>query len=595
MTFALAAILQLEARTLHLGDPAAPEWEEFEGRTPHGRSLELRFPDPGGPRRLLIRQREVKLDWKVTLNGRRLGSLAPVEQAMWVTLQAADFKPENVLTIGPPAGNDDIEVGPILLEPPASLPEVSVEVTEEGRPVPCRITVVDESGALAALDCAPDPARAIRPGVVYTRDGKATIGLRPGTYTFWGSRGMEYGAAARRLEVRGGEQVRLSIRREVDTTGLVACDTHLHTLEYSGHGDATALERAVTLAGEGIELAVATEHNQHRTYEARDGVTVVTGNEVTTARGHVNIFPVRAGAAVPDPKQENWDALAAAIRADTGATVLILNHPRDVHSKFRPFAPEHFNPVTGAPFPFNALEVVNSGALQSDVMLVYRDWMALLNRGVRVMAVGASDSHDVARSIVGLARTYVPTAGFAEERTHVSMGLLTLLTVEGADAVVEVRSPSWCRADRVELYANGSLLLSEAAPKAKTRVALPRLPQDTALVAVATGPGVREPFGPTPKPYQPSSRRWEPRVVGSAGPLWIDADGDGKITPPRAVAQGLPAGDAAALAPYDEATAAQAAELWGPGRLAALRAAAERLPEPAKRGVTAYAASVSGP
>ena len=49
----------------------------------------------------------------------------------------------------------------------------------------------------------------------------------------------------------------LSIRREVSTAGLVACDTHVHTLTYSGHGDATIDERAVTLAGEGIELPIA--------------------------------------------------------------------------------------------------------------------------------------------------------------------------------------------------------------------------------------------------------------------------------------------------------------------------------------------------
>ena len=55
--------------------------------------------------------------------------------------------------------------------------------------------------------------------------------------------------------------VPLAIRREVATPGLVACDTHVHTLTNSGHGDATIAERVVTLAGEGIELPIATDHN----------------------------------------------------------------------------------------------------------------------------------------------------------------------------------------------------------------------------------------------------------------------------------------------------------------------------------------------
>src|SRR5436853_172433 len=58
----------------------------------------------------------------------------------------------------------------------------------------------------------------------------------------------------------------LRSRREVDTRGYVACDTHIHTLTYSGHGDSTALERVVTLAGEGIELPITTEHNVHTDY-----------------------------------------------------------------------------------------------------------------------------------------------------------------------------------------------------------------------------------------------------------------------------------------------------------------------------------------
>ena len=53
------------------------------------------------------------------------------------------------------------------------------------------------------------------------------------------------------------------------------------------------------------------------------------------------------------------------------------------------------------------MEVLNSSAQQSDFMLVYRDWFALLNHGYRITAVGSSDGHDVSRYIVGQGRTYI--------------------------------------------------------------------------------------------------------------------------------------------------------------------------------------------
>ena len=58
-------------------------------------------------------------------------------------------------------------------------------------------------------------------------------------------------------------------------------DTHIHTLELSGHGDASVVERALTLAGEGIELAIATEHNRVADYSPALSAAGVA-NAVTT-------------------------------------------------------------------------------------------------------------------------------------------------------------------------------------------------------------------------------------------------------------------------------------------------------------------------
>ncbi len=277
--------------------------------------------------------------------------------------------------------------------------------------------------------------------------------------------------------------------------GLVACDTHVHTLTHSGHGDATIDERAVTLAGEGIELPIATDHD-HLTSDLaaaadRMGVsayfTPVVGDEVTTKTGHFNAFPFAAGTKPPDPEHCRLARPAARIRSRAGERVVVLNHPRDLHAGFRPFAAEQFNPVTGehrrGPLGVDALEVINSGAMQSDPMQLVRDWMALRNHGERMTAVGASDSHDVARYIVGQGRTYIvcrdddparldvnaACRALKAGRALVSLGLLTRMSVDDRFGVgdlatklgervrvsVEVLGPSWATADRVELFANG--------------------------------------------------------------------------------------------------------------------------------------------
>src|SRR5207248_3009779 len=134
--------------------------------------------------------------------------------------------------------------------------------------------------------------------------------------------------------------------------------------------------------------------------------------EVTTDFGHFNVFPLPANGPVPDFKVKNWKDISAALETPTTKRAVILNHPRDLHARFRPFGPERFLAATGEfldgwELPANAMELVNSGAQQTDVMLSVRDWFALMNRGHFLTPVGSSDSHDVSRYIVGQGRTYI--------------------------------------------------------------------------------------------------------------------------------------------------------------------------------------------
>ena len=483
------------------------------------------------------------------------------------------------------------------------------------------------------------------------------MGLPAGDCTVFVSRGFEWSVSRHEIQLSAGGTGRISaaLRREVPTPGLVSCDTHVHTLTHSGHGDATIDERMLTIAGEGLELPVATDHNIHADYSEparRLGMsrwfTPIMGNEVTTPTGHFNIFPVEPGARVPDHKLTDWPALMAELRATPGVRVVVLNHPRNIHNKFQPFAAANFNRVSGEnkrgpEFTFDVIELLSSSAQQSDPMLVNRDWFALLNHGYRIPGVGSSDCHDVSRYIVGQSRTFivcpdgdpgridVPAAcsSLLAGRALVSLGLLTRMIVaekfdvgdlatglgEQVKIDIAILGPSWVRATRIALFANGVKIREETLPeipaaagspsrggKARLAWTIRRPAHDVHLVAMATGPGVTEPFWMIPRPYQPTSTRWTSQVIGITNPTWLDADGDGKFTPARAYARRVidqagtaPAGLLRALDGFDEAVAAQAASLCAaagvPINDSDWTAALESASESTRRGFAAFAAA----
>lgn len=478
-------------------------------------------------------------------------------------------------------GAGAVSVGSRSLAGKPALTQVRVSIRDQaGDPLPARLTVLDHSGKMAPIHAEPTRWLAVRPGVIYTGTGEAAFRLPSGKFTLHVNRGPEYGLATRTLDLRESE-LALTVRlpREVDSRGFISADTHIHTRTYSGHGDATIDERMATIAGEGIELAVATDHNHHTDYApvARETgsapfFTPVIGNEVTTKTGHFNAFPIRAGSRPPDFNTADWARLLTDIRATPGVRVITLNHPADNHSGFVPTDPKRFHPASGEsrdgrPWDIDAIEVVTSAALQSDWMRPYRDWFAMLNRGRTTVGIGASDTHDVNRFILGQARTYIASRATRPDqidiqeacdsilagRVLVSMGLFTELWVDERFAVgdlstsqaplmklrVRVQGPKWIDADRVDLYVNGQKSVSRPiAPadrgvvKADLILSLPRPRHDAWIVAIASGPGADVPYWPAGRPYQPDRADWDPKVIGSTSPIRIDGDGDGVYTSP---------------------------------------------------------------
>ncbi len=576
--------LVLDATLHHLGNDRTPDWTDAPVE-PEGRSLVLRFAgrDTGREQVLAVRHRHVDGRWTLLVNGTPVAELPRGGAAKESLLPVPDGvirEGENELAVVPDGGSDDIVVGDLRLHAVPlrellHLRPVRVTVNDgEGRPLPARLTLTDAAGARAPVYLAARDHTAVRDGLLYTADGVAACELPPGRWQVHATRGPEWSLAAAELDLRddGPTEVALALRREVDTSGWIAADTHVHTFTHSGHGDATVDERLVTLAGEGVELAVATDHNHQTDYRPGQArlqlsgwYTPVTGNEVTTDNGHFNAFPLDPAGPVPDHRLTDWVALVDGMRA-AGARVVILNHPRWPKKESGPFGVFGLDAFTGArvgdvPFRFDAMELVNATNEDEDPELLLADWFGLLNRGEAIVAAGSSDSHTVGDP-VGQGRTYVRSASddparldvpalcdaLAAGRSSVSLGLFAELTVAGrfgpgdvapapgADLplVLRVAAPGWIRPREARVLLDGVEVVRAELPDPEGRPTDVRLPlsvpldarHDAWLVCVVLGDGVEDAWWCTLNPW----------TIAVTNPVWLDVDGDGRWESPRETA-----------------------------------------------------------
>jgi len=504
------------------------------------------------------------------------------------------------------AQGDEPELAPLAGgEDPAVL---AFEVRERGAgPIPARLTFVPEDGGTPRLfpntDAQPHELAA-RDNVVYSRSGRGRITVPPGRYTVFASRGLEWSLDSHELELRPGatHALRAELVHELDTTGWISADFHLHTLTHSGHGDANLEERVLSFLGEGLELAVATDHNHNTDYrptmralQVEDALQTMTGNEVSTAIGHFNAYPLDPGRAPVDPSGTEAGPLFARIRAETNpygvVPVIQLNHPR--LSGIDYFTRTGLDPVTGTSADpayssdFDAIEILNEnlalgfhdpvadgrdthGHLHSALV----DWFHLLNAGARYAAVGNSDSHHVRAIVAGYPRNFVrsptddPTAidpGAVAEavrarRLFTTTGPFLEYELVGAGAAaapmggearaedgharlhVRVTAASWVGCDRVDVYLNGERAARLAVPPSREVL---RLDEQVELCLRGTcerhgraraGPEAFDAWVTVVAEGDGSlapllSADARPLALGN--PIWIDGDGDGRWTSPR--------------------------------------------------------------
>ena len=265
--------------------------------------------------------------------------------------------------------------------------------------------------------------------VGFVGDGGLVRPLLPGAYRVRVTKGPEYTLWEESRRVAAGAQtvVVAELKRVVDTRGWVAADLHLHQSP-SIDSHLSLEQRVLTLAAEGVEFAVATDHN-HRTdlspaVEALDldhSLKTAIGNEVTTSGrlwGHFLAFPLTAVVGAPGAGATPWHSrtpksLFEGIRKDPGEEAIIVAHPRltflGYFNRIRMDRESGVVAHSGADWDFDGIEITNGLELSDPSALEQnlKDWYRLLNQGHRLTAVGSSDSHGIALQEAGYPRTYI--------------------------------------------------------------------------------------------------------------------------------------------------------------------------------------------
>ena len=473
-------------------------------------------------------------------------------------------------------------------------------VDREGRLMPARFTFLDADNNRNDLFPNPNAAPkklAVRKHAVYTLDGEGTISVPVGSWDVMASHGIEWSIDETHIEVEEGGKYTwtASLIHEIDTTNWVSGDFHLHTLTHSGHGDSNMNERIISIVGEGVEFAVATDHDHNTDYQpiidsvgANEHLTAVVGNEVSSPYGHLNTFPLD-----PDAKVVNEDLEAVTlfplIRQEQNpygvVPIIQINHPRWGNIDY--FGSRGLDPITGESdddrwsWDFDTVEVLNENygwgfhdaeitevPTRSSRHSVLRDWFNMLNAGRDVSAVGNSDSHTVIKNIAGIPRNFVyvgyddagnikprdVTDGIRSGRLSTTTGPFMRMTVNGrpmgstlsitdeiADIHVDAQAASWIDLDTITVIQNGDEVAQvtiensgEGVTHLRPRIRID-IPRDCWVIAIAEGDEPMTPY------VNDKDRPVFPVAIGN--PVFIDADGDGVYTPPLEWAKNIIATD----------------------------------------------------
>jgi hypothetical protein len=425
--------------------------------------------------------------------------------------------------------------------------------------------------------------------VVHVSAESASIPLPPGDYSVSVSRGIEFGLFEQQvLTIADGVATVLDVvlEREVDTDGWIAVDSHLHS-EMSTDSSVPLAERLLSVVGEGVEVAISTDHDfvtDYAPYVAQLGIeeylATQPGAEVSsTIVGHINGWPLEVEGDEAAAGAASWfgqapGQIAKLIRDGKSDRIVQINHPR--RNASATFNAIDLDPTTltsgadpedlGMPgadlndFDFDAIEVANAKADES-FEEVFRDWLAFLMRGHRKTATGSSDSHSTT-AYSGRSRTYVAvgagldnpgTLDLAALNQAIASGKATVsqgafVTIEADDPIgmqsygagevapleaqaqvnlhVRVQAAAWLPVVKLVIYEGDQVVFEQALDSLETQA----LRFDQVVTLPLTG-NVDTFFL-----ARVESASSAPPVLSSPGPsftnpVFIDRDGDGIFAP----------------------------------------------------------------
>jgi len=327
-----------------------------------------------------------------------------------------------------------------------------------------------------------------------------SLHLPAGSYLVTASRGPEYSSDHEVIEVLDASihLIEFELQHILDTPRLVSLDPHMHT--FWSDGDMDIPDRLRSVIAEGIDVAVASDHNILIEYAPAlqelgldKYLAVLVGNEITqNDLLHYNTYPLSIkrdkdynGAIYPALKTAG--GLFESSRTNDPSCLIQVNHPRSAHQGY--FHTQRLDLESAAfasigfDMSFDLIEVMNGPSFARSNYATVQDWLHLLDRGYFFPAIGSSDSHSIDKDEPGYSRTYLI---FEEEQTgpppipemmerlkkghsFISNGPLIDMRIDdrfipgdlltpassSIQIALEVRAAPWISVDEVRLIING--------------------------------------------------------------------------------------------------------------------------------------------
>jgi hypothetical protein len=387
-----------------------------------------------------------------------------------------------------------------LVLPRRATIEVKAVDSATSEALPVRVQVMPAAGVTAA-----PPAFGLREEVAgrlwqdFAITGTTALPVPPGEHRLIVSRGYEYEIFEMPVTAEAGKTVAVNatLRRSVDTTGVMCADFHVHSF-YSVDASDPVDDKVKAAVADGLDIPVSSEHEWIIDFQPvikRLGLTKwafgMPSEELTTFTwGHFGVVPIYPHEDLPNNGAVNWigktpPAFFHQVAELPEKPVFIVNHP-SIGGFSAYFSAASFERETASGDPelwsdeFGAVEVFNDSDFDANRDKSVADWFALLNAGKTYWTVGNSDSHDQRTTHVGYPRTCLrfdhddPTQLTPEiVRDVLRSGAATVsgglfITAEGPGGVgpgatgapgayhVVVQSPSWFAATSLEVIVDGA-------------------------------------------------------------------------------------------------------------------------------------------